>query len=425
MAYENGLLFNEAFSQSLKEKFYLVDTDPEYGKRLFFDNSGGSLRLKAAVEAKLSMEQFPDCPDRSHSKAKELKRIVERGTKEILDIVFSAKQGTLISELTASQTMFHMVGLIMENVSGTNAVVSSLEHPSAFDAVAYYCKKTGKQMRVIPANPKTGEIETNEVARLVDSNTCLLSVTAASNVCGTINDIKSIVEAAREINPDIYIISDSVQHAPHSPINVEDLRLDGANFAPYKFFGVRGCGFAYVSERVASFPHHKLIAKAENEFALGTSAPGNFAAILEIINYVCNIGKHFIHTESRKELFHEGMKRIHLQERALLHRMLEGTVNIPGLRHIPGVTVYVDDLPLSRRDLIAAIGINGLTPSECVEKYQKHGVIVADRSAESIYSSRIVAALNIPGCLRVSPMHCHTIDDIDLFLKITAEIACR
>ena len=119
------------------------------------------------------------------------------------------------------------------------------------------------------------------------------------------------------------------------------------------------------------------------------------------------------------------MNRIHLQERALLHRMLEGTEKIPGLRHISGVTVYVDGLPLSRRDLIAAIGINDLTPAECMAEYQKHGVIVCDRSAESIYSSRIVTALNIPGCVRVSPIHCHTIDDIDYFLNITAKIACK
>ena len=30
--------------------------DPEYGKRLFFENSGGSLRLKKCVEAKAEFE---------------------------------------------------------------------------------------------------------------------------------------------------------------------------------------------------------------------------------------------------------------------------------------------------------------------------------------------------------------------------------
>ena len=116
MEYPNGLLFDEAFIQELKEKFCYADADPIYGKRLFFENSGGSLRLKKCVEAKAEHEKFPDCPERIHERSVYLKSLVENGTKEILEIVFGAKSGSLITELTASQTMFHMVGLIMENI---------------------------------------------------------------------------------------------------------------------------------------------------------------------------------------------------------------------------------------------------------------------------------------------------------------------
>lgn len=421
--YPQGLLFEDKFQMSLKEKFYYADYDPEYGKRLFFENSGGSLRLKKCVEAKEKIEQFPDCPERTHSRSLYLKELVDRGTKEILEIMFGAKSGALITELTASQTMFHMVGLIMENIEGTNAVVSSIEHPSAYDAIEFYCNKTGKEMRVVSANKKTGGIDIDEVLKHIDENTCLLSIMSASNISGNIMDIKKIVEKAREIKPDLYIISDAVQHAPHCLMDVEELKIDGMNFAPYKFFGIRGCGFAYVSDRVASLPHHKLIAKDQKVFELGTSAPANFAAALEIINYVSEIGAHFINSKDRKTLYNEGMKRIHLQERALLHRMLEGTPDVPGLRHIEGVTVFVDTEDITSRDLIAAIGIDGMDFTECVKEYQKYGVTVYERVNTSIYSKRIVEALGLIGAIRVSPLHCHGTDDIDEFLKITSKIA--
>ena len=103
--------------------------------------------------------------------------------------------------------------------------------------------------------------------------------------------------------------------------------------------------------------------------------------------------------------------------------MLVGTKEIPGLRRIPGVSVYTDELPLSRRDLIAAIGIDGLSCDECVLEYQKRGVIVCSRNNTSIYSKRMVDALKLSGVVRVSPLHCHSFGDIDEFLKITAEIA--
>ncbi len=423
MNYPNGLLFDDDFQKELKENFCYADADPIYGERLFFENSGGSLRLKKCVEAKAEHEKFHDCPERIHERSLYLKGLVENGTKEILEIMYGAKSGCLMTELTASQTMFHMVGLIMENIPGTNAVVSSIEHPSAFDAVEFYCKKTGKEMRVVPANKKTGGIDVEDVLKLVDKDTCLLSIMSASNISGNIMDIEEIVKKAREIKPDLYIISDAVQHAPHCAMDVEKLQIDGMNFAPYKFFGVRGCGFAYVSDRVAALPHHKLIAKEQKVFELGTSAPGNFAAALEIINYVCDIGKHFIADTDRRTLYNEGMRRIHLHERALLHRMLEGTDKIPGLRHIPGVTVCVDTEDITNRDLIAAIAIDNIDMTACVAEYQKRGVTVYERVDTSIYSKRILEALGLRGAIRVSPLHCHGTDDIDKFLLITREIA--
>lgn len=422
MKYEKGLLFESDFQKELKGKFCYVDEDPVYGQRLFFENSGGSLRLKKCVEVKAQLEEFPDCPERIHERSLWLKSIVENGTKDILEIIFGAKSGALITELTASQTMFHMVGLIMEHVEGTNAVVSAIEHPSAFDAIEFYCKKTGKEMRVIPANPVTGGIDAEEVVKYVDENTCLLSVMSASNISGNIMDIEKIVRLARAIKPDLYIISDAVQHAPHGLMDVEKLKIDGMNFAPYKFFGVRGCGFAYVSDRVAALPHHKLIAKDQKVFELGTSAPGNFAAAKEIISYVCGIGAHYINETDRRTLFAEGMKRIHLHERALLHRMLEGTKEIPGLRHIPGVTVCVDEKDLTKRDLIVAMVIENTDSTECAAQYQKRGITVYERVVTSIYSKRILEALQLQGAIRVSPLHCHGVEDIDRFLKITAQL---
>ena len=418
-----GILFDKDFQESLKEKFFYVDEDPKYGKRLFFENSGGSLRLKKCVEAKEEIEKFPDCPERIHERSLELKSLVETGTREILEIIFGAKEGSLITELTASQAMFHIVGLIMENIPGTNAVVSSIEHPSAFDAIEFYCKKTGKEMRVVPANKKTGGIDPEEVIKYVDENTCLLSVMSASNISGNIMDIETIVKKAREIKPDLYVISDAVQHAPHCVLDVERLKIDGMNFAPYKFFGIRGCGFAYVSKRVAALPHHKLIAKDQSVFELGTSAPANFKAAMEIINYVCDVGRHYVDSNDKKTLYDEGMRRIHLHERALLYRLLEGTEDVPGLRHIDGVTVFVDTDDLSLRDLIVAIAIENTDFTECVAEYQRRGVTVYERINTSIYSKRILDALGLEGAIRVSPLHCHGTDDIDEFLRITAEIA--
>lgn len=100
--YTKGLLFDDVLVKELKNKFYYTEADPIYGERLFFENSGGSLRLKKCVETKAQLEQFPDCPERIHARSLYLRGLVEDGTKEILEIMFGAKSGALITELTAS-----------------------------------------------------------------------------------------------------------------------------------------------------------------------------------------------------------------------------------------------------------------------------------------------------------------------------------
>ena len=67
-----GLLFDPALSAEIKDRFYYVDADPEFGQRLFFENSGGSLRLKASVEAQAKYQAFPDCPERLHDRSRAL-----------------------------------------------------------------------------------------------------------------------------------------------------------------------------------------------------------------------------------------------------------------------------------------------------------------------------------------------------------------
>jgi selenocysteine lyase/cysteine desulfurase len=93
----------------------------------------------------------------------------------------------------------------------------------------------------------------------------------ASNISGAKLDIAAIVERARARKPDLFIIVDVVQHAPHAVIDLQKTPVDGINFAPYKFFGCRGSGVSWLSERLAELPHHRLAAK--DKAGLGTGSP--------------------------------------------------------------------------------------------------------------------------------------------------------
>ncbi|MCA7926634.1 aminotransferase class V-fold PLP-dependent enzyme [Burkholderia cenocepacia] len=418
MSSPRGALFPDALMQQIKSRFHHVDRDVDGRERLFFDNAGGSCRLKAAVDAYARVDALPDCPERIHARALDLQAIQSRGEDDVRTIV-NAQGGTVYASLTASGAMFDMVRAIMENVPGTNAVTTVLEHPSSYDAMTVYAERTGKTLRIAPSNPETGGVDVDAIVALVDTDTALLSVMAASNISGAKFDIETIVARAREKKPDLFIVVDAVQHAPHGVIDLQRTPVDGINFAPYKFFGCRGSGMSWLSPRAAALPHHRLAAKENGVWELGSPAPAQFAVVSSIVDYVAWIGRYFTDSDDRRTLFVEGMHRIELHERALLAALLDG------LRAIDGVEVYWDHADLTQRDLIVGIGFAHLEPTQAVREYEKHGVIVYERVASSLYSGRMLKSFGLAGAVRISPLHCHAPDDIARFLAITEALAAQ
>lgn len=418
-----GNLFDATELNELRKKFKYVDAQANGKKRVFFDNAGGSLRLIDAEERFHAIDLHPDASEHLNTLALELLDIENKGREDIRTL-FNAKHGAIATGYTASQLMMEAVRIVSENVKGTNVVTTCLEHPSSFDAMSMYAEKYGRELRVAQANPLTGGIDTEEVVSLIDKNTAIVSVMAASNISGHIMDIAAIAKQAKAINPDIIVISDAVQHAPHGAIDPENDGIDVMNFAPYKFFGIRGFALMYISDRVKNWPHHRLLGSASDNWEIGSPGTANFAAMSAIVDYVCGVGKKTAaHDADRRQLFEAGMKHIADHERALLELMLEGTETAPGLRHIPGINVKMDDPDLNKRDLIIGIEFANMDAVKAREELEKRGVVAFERMANSIYSARMLEQFNSPGVVRMSPLHVNTPEEITFFLNVCAEVA--
>lgn len=419
---ERGQAFSDALMREVKARFLQVDHDHHGRERLYFDNAGGSFRLKAAAERFAQVDAIPDNAERIHATAVELQDIQAKGGADLRTIL-NATSGSVYASLTASGAMFDMVRAVAENVPGTNMVTTVLEHPSAFDAMSLYAQRLGRELRVAKSNPVTGGVDVDEIVRLVDKDTCLLNVIYASNISGAKLDMAEIVRRARKIKPDLYILVDAVQHAPHGLIDLQKTPVDGINLAPYKFFGCRGSGLSWVSDRAALLPHHKLAGKKPDYWDLGSAAPWQFAVLTEIVDYVCWLGGHFTDATDRRALFVAGITHIELHERALLAVLLDGNENATGMRELKGVNVFLDHEDLTKRDLILGIGFDRIDCTQAVVEYARRGVTVYERVATSIYSKRMLESFGLEGTVRVSPLHCNSVADIEKFLRITREIA--
>ncbi len=212
---KNGEMMPAELTAQIREKYYFVEADPLSGKkRLFFDNSGGSFRLKAASQALRDADNLPNCGGHGGAASDYLDSLRVQACKDVA-AMFHAEGGCIATSMTASIVLFDVSEAIISNVPGSNVVTTELEHPSAFDGCAVPAERYGKELRVAKTNPKTGTIDPESILRLVDKDSCLLSVILTSNITGAVLDIETIAREARRIKPDLFVICDSVQHTPH------------------------------------------------------------------------------------------------------------------------------------------------------------------------------------------------------------------
>ena len=96
----------------------------------------------------------------------------------------------------------------------------------------------GIELRWIPIT-ETGELDLTDLDMLLDGAK-LVSVTAMSNVLGTLNPIRQLADAAHAVGA--IMMTDASQYVPHVPTDVTELGVDAMIFTGHKMLGPTGVG---------------------------------------------------------------------------------------------------------------------------------------------------------------------------------------
>lgn len=422
MKTRNIEFFPKALQNKITKEFAYLNEDLNGNERLFFENAGGSLRLNSVVDEHAKISALPDSPERSHDIAKSIQKIIDEGKKDI-NLLINAKSGAVATSLTASELMFEMITTAAGESKPGNIVTTAIEHPSSYDACQFSSEKFDHEVRVAKADKDRGSIPIKNILKLIDEDTRIVSVILTSNITGAMHDMEMYSKSIKEKNPNAYIIIDAVQGAPHAVIDIQKWSVDGLNIAPYKMFGNRGVGFAWMSDRLASLPHHRLLATDPSNWDLGSKTPAHYAAFSKVVDYICMIGRFYSDSSNRRDLIVEGMNRIHNQEQAILERLLNGSKDIVGINDLDNVSVHFEKMNGVNQDLILALTFDNISNTEAVDYYGENNILVYARESSSHYSKRILEAVGLDSIVRVSPIHCHSKEDIDIFLKVTRKIS--
>lgn len=129
---------------------------------------------------------------------------------------------------------------------GDNIVVSEMEHHSNIVPWQIIAQRKGAQIRVLPF-ADDGKLLIDQLPELIDEHTKMVAVTQASNVLGTMPDIKRIINIAHAAG--VPVLVDGCQGVVHTPTDVHDLDVDFYCFSGHKLYAPTGVGVLYGKEK--------------------------------------------------------------------------------------------------------------------------------------------------------------------------------
>lgn len=413
-------MFSPELMQKVRDRFAHVESCPFEGERIFFENAGGALTLKSVVETSTKFAAIPDNQGRSNGASVKLMEIIAK-SKADTKLFLNTDEGQVFVGESGTELLFRLIrSAVVASPEGGNVIGTTLEHPASRSAAQHWAKETAREYLPVAHDNQTGSVTAEAYSAVVTPQTCVATIVHTSPVTGMGVDVASISQAIRAVSPDCFIIVDGIQHAAHGGLDIASYKIDGYVISPYKCFSRHGYGTAWVSDRLGSAHHERLIGSPEDNWELGTRDTGAYATFSDVVSYFEWLGSEVSDSDDRRERLIAASKIIHAQEKALTDAMLHGTSNLKGLSDMKEVTI-IGGVENPMREGLVALNVEGLDAADVVERLNQAGIRTHTRKADH-YSGNVLEPLGLPSCVRVSLCHYNSISEVERFLEVMRDI---
>ena len=411
----------QGLMESIREKFMHVETCPFEGERIFFENAGGSLRLKSVVETSALYASYPDNQGRENEASKALVRSIENG-KDKMRLFFNADRGDVIVGESGTELLFRLIRTAaLELPRGGTMLSSTLEHPASMSAMKKWAKNTQRNHIIVEHDDGLGTVDEKAYLKKLTSGVRVVSVVHTSPVTGMTVDLEKITREVRNIAPDCIIIVDGIQHSSHGAIDVQKYDIDGYVVSPYKMFSRHGYGVAWVSDRLCALGKEQLVGGPSQNWELGTRDAGSYATFSDVVDYLDWLGSNFTNSESARERLEASSLAIKSHEQELVNLALHGSENLVGLIKNEQIEI-IGDLASTSREGVVSFYLKNNPSSLIVEKLRQRKIRVHIRKDDH-YCGNILKPLNQKDCIRFSICHYNSKAEVIEFLKAINEIS--
>ncbi|MBU0492696.1 MAG: aminotransferase class V-fold PLP-dependent enzyme [Chloroflexi bacterium] len=257
--------------------------------------------------------------------------------------------------------------------SGNHVVTTGIEHNAVMRPLRAL-EDQGVRLTIVPADA-AGFVDPADIAAAIRSDTALVAVNHASNVCGSIQPLREIGHIVQQTNA--LLLADVAQSAGSVPIHLLDDGIDLLAWTGHKgLLGPTGTGGLILGPRVDPDRIEPLArggtgSRSEEEhqpdflpdkFEPGTGNAVGLAGLAASLAYI----------EER------GLEAIKSHKAALTQRLIDGLLNVPSTGcsgRGPGVTVYGGH-DAARQTATVSFNIAGLDCSQVgLRLDEEHGVL--------------------------------------------------
>lgn len=405
----------------LRMKFAQIDSCPQQGPRIFFENAGGALTLKTVVETSKQYAAVPDNQGRDNLGSHELVRVIKKA-KEDMAVFMNALGGQFFMGESGTELLFRLImNACLGTAKGGQVLGSTLEHPATRSACARWAGVSGQNHVLIPHDNVAGTVDPSAYADAVTPNTVVATIVHSSPVTGIGVDVAAISTEIRKVTPDCFIIVDGIQHAAHGRMDLAAYGVDGYVISPYKMFSRHGYGLAWISDRLTQLQHNSLIDGPTENWEMGTRDTGAYAALLDVTDYLEWLGGEISDATDRRAKFIAAGDAIHDHEKYLTDKMIYGVDNLAGLAEMDKVTIIGGPENAAREGLVSLF-VEGVPSAVVVEKLNAQGIRTHMRKGDH-YSSNVLTPLGMDSCVRVSMCHYNSVQEVAQFLGTMKAIA--
>jgi cysteine desulfurase family protein (TIGR01976 family) len=284
---------------------------------------------------------------------------------------------------------------------GDRVVGTRLDHDANVSPWRIACEDSGAEHVLCPVSIPDCRLDMNRLAELITPNTKWVAVTGASNLVGTMPDLKTVIALARHVGARVFV--DGVHLVPHMPVSVRDFGCDVLATSPYKWYGPHAGVLCVEPNLLNALPIAKVRPADDvgpRRFETGTPNLENISA-----------------TEAAaRHLIEEDMNNIAAYERNVFAPLLHGLLEMSHV-HVWGPP------NLEARTPTVAFTVANHSPDSVARTLASHKIAVWSGHSYAVELVSHLGLMESGGVVRAGVVRYVTDDDVQRLLAVIRSLA--